>query len=244
MTKQLRTLALVILASSIAATAAHAGTVDTCVEVNSVSYSGTCPLGTQADSLTSGKSTSGNFAFLFTNPGDMDQYFISGSYFASYEVNGGGSVFGTDLTVSYASGTPAPLTDNFTIDVLQDIYDSSPGTFNGTYNEDIPVILNGAGSSATGQFLWDGQSVGLLTFPGPGSYNKSATATLTGLTGNVLAADAQFDFTFAAGTTFGAGASVTFTPEPVEAAPALFSFLLGAAWIGFRRRSPSGTIKD
>jgi len=245
MTKQLRTLTLVVFASSITATGAHAAAVE--LSGTSVPATPVCEVGTCASpgSISAGQTTGVTpFSFLFTST-NGDQYAVSGLYLASYEYNGnGGSFFQTNLAVSYIGGTPTTAADTFTIDVLENIFDSSPGNFNGNYTENIPVTLNGAGSSATGQFLWDGQTVGLLSFPGPGSIDKTATANLTGLTGNTLTGDAQFSFTFAAGTTFGAGANVTSIPEPAEAAPALFSFLLGAAWVGFRRRSSSGTIEN
>jgi hypothetical protein len=210
-----------------------------------VKLSGTCEVGNcsalMADAITYGTSvptTPFSFNYTFAN---TDEYSVNGTYAASY--GAAGSLFQVTLGVTYVgnSTNSASQSDAFNINIRQDIFDNSPGTFDGTYTESIPVSIFGAvgsGSSVAAELLWDGQSVGLIgPFVGDGSFYGSKSANLTGLTGNYLAGDFRFMFNFAAGTQPGAGSSVpNSTPEPAETIPA--ALMLGATlmFIGHKKR--------
>jgi hypothetical protein len=146
------------------------------------------------------------------------------------------------MAVVYEGTTSNPLAvlsnaDTLTINVLQNVYDNSPGTFDGLYTENVPVTISGAigtGSSVTANLFYDGQGVGQVgPFVGAGNYNGSASAYLplpgrTDLTGDYLYEDFQFIYDFAPGTDPGAGGGTPFanenTPEPAETLPMALAF--------------------
>jgi hypothetical protein len=237
--KNLQFTALIFVAiAQFMGTAAHAAVVQ---------LNGTCEVGScstlQADALTFGTgigTTPFNFNYTFAN---TDEYAVSGTYSASYGASG--SLFSVTLGVTYLgnSSSGPSQADSFDVDVLQDIFDNGPGTFDGTYTESVPVSIFGAvgpGSSVAAQLLWDGQSVGLIgPFVGDGTYSGSNAANLTGLTGDYLDGDFQFIYNFAAGTQAGAGSSVaSSTPEPAETIPA--ALIIGAAlvFINYKKQKP------
>jgi hypothetical protein len=210
------------------------------LQVNGTCEAGNCAGTPQSDAISFGTDipiTPFGFEFTFAN---TDTYNISGTYAASY--GSGGTVFSVSLGVTYLGNSVSgpSSADSLTVDVFQDIFDDSPGTFDGTYTESIPVSIFGAvgaGTNVSAQLLWDGQSVGLIgPFVGDGTFSGDSSANLTGLTGDFLAGDFQFIYNFAAGTDPGAGASVlNSTPEPVETIPAALAIV--AAIFFFRSRN-------
>jgi MYXO-CTERM domain-containing protein len=166
--------------------------------------------------------------------GSSGGFALSGNYSVAYDSTG--SHFGFYPTVTYTGPTLASA-DTVTVDLTGNIFDPSPGTFDGTYDEDIPVMLGGmAPGSATGQIFIDGQSVGLVSYgPGNGDFDAGKISkVLSGLNGNTLSYDFQLAFTFGPDTTTGTIDSSP-APEPAETIPAAVS-LVGFALLGLRRR--------
>jgi len=204
--------------------AAYSGSI----HVNGICRAGNCGGG---DAVAYGASISSPFNFNYTVNSDV--YNISGSYAAAYDTNG--TSISVDLSATYLGLHPTATNDTFAIDVLQQYFDDSPGTWDGTYTETIPITMSsnvGAGSTVTAQLLYDGQSVGLMGPFGPGSHFAQQSANLSGLTGDYLNADYQFVYTFGAGTEPGAEVSlVSSVPEPGQTLPLA---LAGIAFVGYR----------
>jgi len=229
--------------------AARANAIDTGILLTPAGGSGTCEVGLcDSASLQNGAINqyhNGNansipstpFNFNYTFAGTTDKYNVSGSYVAIY--NAGGTTFEVFPTVEYLSngGSTNSLGDALTLDFLQDFFDDSPGTFNGTYVESAPLNL-AAKTSVTTNLFWDGQAVGALgPFVGPGTFNPSTSNNLTGLTGNYLDGDFQFTFTFAAGATPGTAATLPPVPEPAQTVPAGLALIVMACIRLNRKRS-------
>ncbi len=175
-----------------------------------VKVNGTCEVGTCAspDSITSGGSSVGTYNFNYT-AASGDLYKISGSFANSYNP---GTKLGFFPTVTYIGINPAVAVDTISLDMLQNIFDNSPGSFDSppAYTETVPFTLS-AGVSATGQAFFDGQGVGLVSFTGPGSSSTTLSKSLFGLTGDTLVTDYNLTYTFKNG---GSGSSPT--PEPAQ----------------------------
>lgn len=209
-------------------------------EVNGVCQTGfNCsPSSLSASALTVGTSTTGNYSFAVTL-GDGDMYNVTGSYFNNFP---GTTFLGFYPTVTYAGPNPSVAADTITLDMLQDF--SSPGaaSWDGTYNEKIPLVLPVAGSSATGQVLYDGKTVGLLgPVFGTGNYYLTQTTPLTGLTGSTLMSDYMLSFTFPAGTQPG-GSAGSPVPEPAQTIPAAIGLI--GLFCFTRRRSLFGKFNQ
>jgi hypothetical protein len=199
------------------------------VQINGTCYGpGSCTNPANlTDAVTASTPVSGTLNTPFSV--GADNYTASVVYSTTYT---SGSFISVVPTVTFVSG-PAPG-DTVTLDFLQDIYDNSPGSFDGIYNED--VILNvPTDTTASGQLLVDGQSVGLVGPYGAGFYNVPGSANLSGLNGDYLAFDYQFVFTFAANTPTGTTVSSPNAPEPAQTIPAALS-LVGIALVALRRR--------
>jgi hypothetical protein len=182
------------------------------IEVNSVCKFGPCA---PPDSISFGGSSSGTYNFSVTL-GNGDVYNIAGSFSNSY--GNGGTLIGFFPIVTYSGTSPAAGADTISLDMLQSIFDNSPGTFDGTYTETIPFVVP-TGGTAAGQVFYDGTGVGLLGPVGPGTQTLFKSAALTGLTGNTLAVDYNLTFTFPLNTPPGTRAASPSVPEPAQTVP-------------------------
>jgi hypothetical protein len=173
-----------------------------------IEINGTCELGNCAspDSLV-GNAGNGVYpqdltgSFSYPVAVGSDNFVVTGSYDTGYTASSGTFV-NVFPAITYVGTGPSTSLDKITFDIFQNFFDSTPGTWDGTYTETVPLTV-GANSTASAQLLWDGQSVGLVGPYGPGTYNASQSANLTGLDGNTLSADYQFVFTFDPGTPAG-----------------------------------------
>jgi hypothetical protein len=196
----------------------------------SVSVNGSCDFNCSSTALTPGQST-GTVPFNFNiTLGDGDKYNIAGTYSNSFP---SGTSYGFFPTVTYVGAAPTVAADVVTVDMIQTFSDPALANpdWSGTYSENIPFVITLAGTSASGQLLIDGDSVGLLTVPassGPGAYDLSDSASLAGITGNPLTADYQLSFTFPdlTPTGTGSGSPPASVPEPAQ------TMLLGAGSLG------------
>jgi hypothetical protein len=188
-----------------------------------ISVNGTCELGDcstaglQSSAIGFGQSvplTNFNFNYIV----GADTYNLSGSYSASFG-SGGTHIFGT-VNATYTGTAPSAASDTLSFDLLQDYHFLNAGNWNGTYSENVPVSV-GPGTTFTGDLCYDGtHCVGTIGPLSAGLYDKSQSASLTGLTGDYLAADFNFTFNFPQGIAPGAGIDVLASvPEPVQTVP-------------------------
>jgi len=181
-----------------------------------------------------GGTTSGTFSeSIFVG---ADIYYLSASY--TFGSNASGVTVGQFLpTVTYIGANPSATADTINFDFLGNIYDATATSWNGTYTEVIPLSI-AAGGTGSGELFVDGQGVGLVGPFGPGSYDVSQSATLTGVNGPTLGLAYDFTYTFSAGapdlTTTSSPASSA-TPEPSTVIPAALG-LLGFGVMSLRRR--------
>jgi hypothetical protein len=174
---------------------------------------------------------------------DGDVFDVSGTYFASYNSNGTSILF--QPTVTYIGTSPSVANDVISVDLIQQFFDPRPGTWDGLYTESIPVnILGavGAGSSLSSQLSYSStgepteQSV---NGPSPltgSSGVLSASANLSGLTGDFLIGDYELTFNLNAGSAPNSGISTdAAVPEPSEMLPAILS-LAGVLYAACRHR--------
>ena len=176
--------------------------------------------GTETDGTTSTPVTIGS-----------DTFTVTSFYSTSYDSAGTHLTFVPTATLT--SGPNLAASDTITIDYLSTIYDNSPGNWDGTYTEHVPLYVSNIGS-ASGQLFVDGQGLPLEGFTGPGGFYASASSNLTGLDSSTLSFDYQFVFTFGAGSTVGDYINSP-TPEPAQTIPAAIG-LVGFALVGLRRR--------
>jgi len=164
------------------------------------------------DTLTPGTNIAQTFNFNVTVNGAL--FNVSGTTFNNFPST---TFLGFFPTVTYLGATPLTGTDTITLDMLQNFTDPQlvNPNWSGSYSENIPLIL-GPNSSASGQALYDGQTVGQLgPVTGSGVYNLSQVSTLNNLDGNPLQTDYKLSFTFGPGTLPGQASSSP-TPEPAE----------------------------
>jgi hypothetical protein len=215
------------------------------LEVNGTCYVANAPVGScpAVDSVSDPSydpgpgSVAGSFNFNVAV--NTDVYNVGGYYTASYTGAAGGLVNIVD-TITYSGNNGATSQpDTLTLDLFQNLFDDTPGSWAGTFSEVIPIILTApAGSTAQGQLLWDGTGVGLAGPYGPGTWNYTNTTHLDfGASDplSILAGDYNQVVTFATGTT--AGIVFTNTPEPMTAIPCGLGVLL--VWYVARRRDSS-----
>jgi hypothetical protein len=209
----------------------------------SISIGGICEVNCTAaanPSLTDGQSVSGSVDVAFSIGGD--NYLLTGGYGASYSSANGSTILFTP-TLAYTGSAPSKTADSIVVDLFQNYYDSSPGNYDGTYTETIPLTV-GANATASAELFYGSgspttnrQGLGLVGPYGPGSYSVVKTAVLTGLDDPTLSADYQFTFDFAAGTPPGSGSTSPSTvPEPSQTVPAAIG-LGGLALLATRRRT-------
>ena len=213
--------------------------------VGVIDINGTCEVNCPTTPpVSNGESQSGSFNFDYTF-GDGDIYNISGQYGASYSSVTGSYILATPI-VTYVGPSPSVGADTVTFDLLQGYFDNSPGSWAGTYTEDVPLTLNApAGSTISALLLYDGESVGLVGPYGPGSYFVQKSTSLdfgANDTSNTLSADYNFVFSFVPGTTTGQGGSST--PEPVMTIPCLLCLALAAGHLYRRKRRTSIDNRD
>jgi hypothetical protein len=224
----------------------------TCAKPAAIDVNGTCEVGncSSVDSLSLGQSI-GLSPFNFNYVAGADTYNLSGSYAASYTASG--TFIAVFISAIYTGSSPSTGNDTLTFNMLQNYFNSGPGTWDGTYTEHVPLVIGGQvgpSSSVTGNLFYDGQGVGQVgPFIGSGSYNADQSANLTGLDGDTLAADFQFVFDFTPGTQPGAGATVAFSstvPEPAQTIPAALalSALLGIGLMRLRSRTSKKRCMD
>ena len=202
-----------------------------------VSVDGTCVSASSCSSPTAisfGQTITGTIPYTLTLV-DGDKYGISVTYSAAY--GNAGSQIIVDPTVTYIGSAPSVATDVISLNFYQSIFDDTPGTFDGTYSETIPIVVP-ANVEVFGQLFVDGQGLPLLGPFTNGTFDPNATQALTGLTGDVLAYQYNFTYQFAAGVINGTSTSspsATLTPEPAQTIPAAIG-LGGFALAAFRRR--------
>jgi len=182
--------------------------------------------------------TTGPNTFSTTVTVGSDLYSLTGTESASY--TGGQTYFQVHIGAAYVGASPSATEDMFTVDVLQNFYDTVGSSWDGHYTETTNVNLDPslpAGSSFSTNLFYNGQAVGVL-----GPYTSSVagaqtSADLTGLTDPNLQADFQFKFDFASGTPTGVGADFTeSTPEPRETLPLLMLATAGTVFLMRKRR--------
>jgi hypothetical protein len=172
-----------------------------------------------------------------------DVYDVSGSYSASY--NSSGTNISFNPTVTYVGSSPSVANDVISVGLIQSFFDNSPGTWDGTYTETVPVNVFGAvgaGSSLSSQLSYSSSgNPASQSVNGPSPLTGtsgilSASADLTGLTGDTLTGDFELTFNLNAGSVpnsgIGAGSAV---PEPSEMLPVGLS-LAGVLYAVARRR--------
>lgn len=253
--ERFRALALALLSIGLIASTAQADVFlngSTCLDAScsSPGLIGVPPLGSSVGPVP--------FSGLYTAT-DGDQYSIAGQYGASYASHT--PVFYFDLSATYtgnSTGTgtgPSLAADTFSVNVLEDIYDPSCCTWSGTFTESIPVVISsgvGTSTSSAVQFLWDDESVGLVTFTGPGNHYQFVSTNLGSyppcdvFCDPYLQGDAQAVFSFGAGTLDGSAIDVLGTlptPEPVEMLP-VAGLVLGLVWMRMRQRRNADRTVD
>jgi hypothetical protein len=206
-----------------------------------ININGICEVGCPSSPpVSSGMSESANFNFNYTF-GDGDIFNISGVYTAAYSNVLGSSIY-VDPTVTYIGAGPSVAADTVTFDLLQGYFDSGPGSWAGTYSEDIPLNLNGpAGSTVSGQLFYDGEGVGLAGPFAPGNYLVSESKFLDFGdldTSDTLSADYNFVFDFTPGLKPGQGGGSSVVPEPALAIPSGLCLLLSILHLRRRNRRP------
>jgi hypothetical protein len=205
-----------------------------------------------ANALGFGGTNSGSYSFNVT-AADGDMYNVAGTFNNTFL---SGTFLGFFPTVTYeGNSTPGHPTaisaDTITLNMLQDFtYPGSSISWAGNYNEDLPLVLPVAGSSASGQVLYStvtsngvtvdaGGTVGSLgPVFGTAVYDLKGTNNISPLDGNYLASDFQFVFTFPGGTGTSVGGFISspasLVPEPAQTIPTALG-LAGLLLFGVRK---------
>lgn len=203
---------------------------------------GNCGSDLQTTALTAGQTVATTpFSFLYT-ASSGDQFQISGNYSAGFTAPYGPLSLFTNMSVVYNGGGP-DTGDTFTVNLLQDFNGGGPGDWSSPpdYTETVPATVGNYNTlSFNDCFDSNTACVGQIGPLSPGTYDESVTKALSGLTGQYLAEDFEFTFTFAAGAPIGAGSGVlaSTVPEPAQTIPvALGLFGLGSFWLARNRRA-------
>ena len=181
------------------------------------------------------------FSFTIDANGSSDPYSVTGTSYAAYSAVSG-TTFQVNINVAYSGAVATTATDSFVIDVYDNFFNASPGTWNGTYSEASGATISsglGGGSEFSMNVFYDGNGVGQLGPFTSSAADATASASLTGLTGPTLSGDFEFSYTFGIGTTPGASMAATpaVTPEPRETVPLLLVGLAGAWWYSRKNRT-------
>lgn len=206
---------------------------------DAVSINGTCVSGNCAspDSVGYPGSSSGSTSTNITVNGDP--FSVVTSYTATF--NGSGTYVLADPTVTYTGSAPLTHTDAVTINVYQDFYYPGSGiTWNGAYNEQFPFSIP-TDATASGELFIDGQGIGFLGPYGPGTYNEYGSATLSGLNGNYLTYDFQFNFDFDPGAA--PGSIISSSPEPAQTIPVASAIVGCGLFALYRRRKQAANLR-
>jgi hypothetical protein len=171
---------------------------------------------------------------------------VSGTFDNSFPL---GTSLGFFPTVTLLSASAAGA-DSITLDMLQDFTSGGDSTsWAGSYHENLPFLLSGAGTTAEGQVLYSTnldttpQSVGLLgPISGSGIHDLVGSKTLSPLDGHLLVGDFQFTFTFPEGAPEGTHSSSP-VPEPAQTIPVAIGLagllIFNLCKIPFKRNSHS-----
>ena len=240
MLKRFPIIAMAVLSAGLTASSAFAGAV---LVSGPVSGSPVCEYGNCAnpDQVGVGGAVYNGFSFDVTTFSG-DEYLISGSISATQSSL---TTFLADVTAEYIGLTPTTSEDAISIDVLQDYFNSGPGTWAGNYEENVPILISagvGAGTQVYTQLTYGTQAptgtsytVGSQgPFTGPGAYTANETTFLPLGGGNILTADYLFYFDFKPGTVSDAG--VAPIPEPAEMLPMAVLAMAGAGYAFLRNR--------
>lgn len=201
------------------------------IEIDSVCELGDCTMsGLESAAIASGQSVGPNSFDLMNFVVGSDPYDINlTSYGASYL---DGTLIYADLSVTYTGSGPSTGDDSIRIDDLQDFYNNLPGTWDGNYTENVPVIV-GSGTTFQANLCYNGgQSTACVGQVGPlggGTYSPYFETYLSGLgTGDYLAGDFDFVFNFPAGTEPGTSINLpaSIVPEPSQSVPLAIGFLV------------------
>jgi hypothetical protein len=219
MSSQTRSLSLFILSILMVPAFARAASI----EINGTCEAGDCTTaGLQSSAISYGQSTGPNTLALSDYTVGSDPYDINiTSYGATYL---SGTYIYIDFSATYVGSSPSTSADTIQIDELQDFYSNIPGTWDGDYTENVPVIV-GSGTTFQANLCYNGRAstacVGQVGPVGAGTYNFALSNGLTGLGGgDYLAADFDFVLNFPEGTAPGTAIDVVSSvPEPGQTIP-------------------------
>jgi hypothetical protein len=218
------------------------------VKAASIEINGTCEVGDcstaglESSAIGVGQSVGPNSINLGDYTVGTDVYDIDITSFGASYVSG--TYIYIDFSATYIGTSPSTSADTIQINELQDFYNNLPGTWDGTYTENVPAIV-GTGTTLQTNLCYNGGGstacVGQVGPVGAGAYNYALSNSLSGLGGgDYLAGDFDFLLTFpdatAPGTTVDLPSSV---PEPTQTIPVaiLLVGLVCAILIRDRRRS-------
>ena len=199
------------------------------VQINGICVDGNC---FTPSSVTFGTSESGSTSNQVTL--NTDPFLVTSAFTVGY--NAGGTYIDFYPTAQYVGTTNSVgAVDTITIDLLASIYDTSPGTWDGTYTEHVPLLI-AADSIGSGQLFVDTQSLPKISCTGAAFCDAGPVSeSLTGLNGDTLSYDYQFVYSFYTGAAPGATDSSPAVPEPAQMIPAALS-LVGFGLVALRRR--------
>jgi hypothetical protein len=202
------------------------------IEINGVCESGDC---TTPSAIGLGSTVGPNSLNVTNFTINADSYDINiTAYGATYL---SGTYIYIDLSATYTGSAPSTSTDTIQVDQLQDFTNDGPGTWDGNYTEDVPVIV-GDGTTFQANLCYDlTQCVGQVGPLGGGTYDYNLNNNLVGLDGEYLDADFDFVFTFPEGTLPGTSIDVPASvPEPAQRVPVVLVMLGGLCAMFLRRR--------
>jgi hypothetical protein len=219
MSSQARNLSLFILSILMAPAFARADSI----QINGTCEVGDCTTaGLQASAISYGQVTGPNTFVLSDYIVGSDPYNIDiTSYGATYL---SGTYIYIDFSATYIGSSPSTTADTIQLDELQDFYSNIPGTWDGNYTENVPVIV-GNGTTFQANLCYNGgESTVCVGQVGPlsaGTYNYALSNGLMGLGGgDYLAADFDFVLKFPEGTAPGTTIDVlSSVPEPRQTIP-------------------------
>jgi len=203
---------------------------------NAISVNGTCEVGSCASPEIQAANTTTinpfNFSYTF---GNSDQYQLQGTVVSTSTVSAS-TFLATEsvnnFIVTYlgngSGGNSAA--DTLTIDFLQTFQNSLTGT--GTYFEGISGTFGGSlgnATSATGQFIHDGQALPVEGpfSPPPATFSDFVSNVPGTFSGNSLF-DARFTLTFGSASAVGSSITINNSPAPVATPePSTYSLLAG-----------------